>query len=794
MASPTARRSHTVSRGPGPKAYPARFDVPDEKVAWDAPFPSYEPVEFVAQSVLDNAGPDGWADGAEPPSRDELEDRGSHELTAHRQTWQFDASGRPLNPRGRTGIVNRGSLGKWGPNQAGDAIVTRMNAAGKLEFVSIKRHDADKWAIPGGMTEPNEVGRRFLSKLFAATGDEELPLRTKELLDDVFAETNEVTVYRGYVDDPRNTDHAWVETVAKWYHLEEAQAAKLPLRSGADAAVDGVRWMEISEEVEEYRDLYASHKSMVDLVLQNVAPSPSLVAAAAAATVAKRRMSLTPGSKGPLARVPTMRAPKRVDGWAPEVAEDWAARHFGMPIWYRYADGSTVQPTGSGGDLDGLYDDSVRSRDVVAARFSLNSRGGSAALAALGDTPYWREWDATGAAPPSSPVECDLTSTELLDIFDIAKPQLRLVNTVIDRLAIAERAGPRATERTISEISKLLVIDDDTFEANIDKNLRSLLPWSHTIPPIRAVIAKLNERHAGWVHDDTGSVERAPRIAAADLVSLSAKQLNDLRRIAFVLVSPEMLSARDVARHTRNLYKAAPPTVPRDPAAPIPPTAVVTVGAPGSGKSFVAHHTCLPMLAESGLGPAAESYLQIDPDYWLTSMCHNDNAMRPLVNWLNHETFLKAVRLRQHMMFDGTGKSLLNTCSRVIARLRAKGYRVHICIVLASYEQCSSNIAERFAATGRNVPAKIVKDTFDMLKHAVGVYIRQQAELCERVMIYDNEARAMELVATVCNGSGVNDALALANKYLGTELDEEPEPETTEEPPPVAAEEPPPAA
>lgn len=31
----------------------------------------------------------------------------------------------PLNPRGRTGLCGRGKLGRWGPNKAGDPIVTR---------------------------------------------------------------------------------------------------------------------------------------------------------------------------------------------------------------------------------------------------------------------------------------------------------------------------------------------------------------------------------------------------------------------------------------------------------------------------------------------------------------------------------------------------------------------------------------------------------------------------------------------------------------------------------------------
>lgn len=31
----------------------------------------------------------------------------------------------PLNPRGRTGLRGRGRLGRWGPNHAADAVLTR---------------------------------------------------------------------------------------------------------------------------------------------------------------------------------------------------------------------------------------------------------------------------------------------------------------------------------------------------------------------------------------------------------------------------------------------------------------------------------------------------------------------------------------------------------------------------------------------------------------------------------------------------------------------------------------------
>lgn len=57
--------------------------------------------------------------------------------------YQLDENGRPLNPMGRTGLRGRGTLGKWGPNHAADAIVSRM-VNGTLQFVGISRSDNGK--------------------------------------------------------------------------------------------------------------------------------------------------------------------------------------------------------------------------------------------------------------------------------------------------------------------------------------------------------------------------------------------------------------------------------------------------------------------------------------------------------------------------------------------------------------------------------------------------------------------------------------------------------------------------
>ena len=71
-------------------------------------------------------------------------------------------------------------------------------------------------------------------------------------------------VYKGYVDDPRNTDNAWIETVAVHRHCDAFLAERLCLKSGDDAA--DVKWMTIDDANPEYQNLYASHKTWVDAV------------------------------------------------------------------------------------------------------------------------------------------------------------------------------------------------------------------------------------------------------------------------------------------------------------------------------------------------------------------------------------------------------------------------------------------------------------------------------------------------------------------------------------------------
>lgn len=189
----------------------------------------------------------------------------------------------PQNPCGNTGVKGRGILGKWGPNQAADPIVTRCDPKTKvLQFVAIKRKDNGQWAIPGGMVDDGDNVSATLKKEFgeeALASTEKLKDESDEAFNARKAKIKEVTqkifkkgdiVYKGYVDDPRNTDNSWMETTAMNFHLTSDVADSFKLHPGDDAGA--VKWLTITnkdKEESEKDKLFASHfKMLSNLVLK----------------------------------------------------------------------------------------------------------------------------------------------------------------------------------------------------------------------------------------------------------------------------------------------------------------------------------------------------------------------------------------------------------------------------------------------------------------------------------------------------------------------------------------------
>ncbi|CAD5120961.1 DgyrCDS9507 [Dimorphilus gyrociliatus] len=259
-----------------------RIVVANELLDWSISYPDYNPVYFTAPGVLkDSKGVKPiWADD-EPinwtltPNWNAIDEINGHKVNriSYEKTYDFETTEGdqrvPLNPRGRRGIRGRGELGRWGPNHAADPIVTRWADREKriLEFVAIQRRDTGEWAIPGGMVDAGEVisetlKREFCEEALASleVSDEERK-QLKEKIDELFANGEEI--YKGYVDDPRNTDNAWMETEAYNFHDEEGSSfSKIELKAGDDAK--HVQWMPITSDIK----LYASHSDFVRKVAQ----------------------------------------------------------------------------------------------------------------------------------------------------------------------------------------------------------------------------------------------------------------------------------------------------------------------------------------------------------------------------------------------------------------------------------------------------------------------------------------------------------------------------------------------
>lgn len=260
--------------------------------------PEYQPTEFTSAKILLKDGlaykdPNITDDDFGKIQFNEIDRHFNCDRQSHHGTYQFFVvkgdGGRqllvPRNPVGRTGMTGRGHLGRWGCNHAADPIVTtwsrdpRTNkiridpVSGKpvLKFVGIERRDTKEWAIPGGMRDPGEVITKTLVREFAEEAldyevkyDKNDKINTKagqleEKLSRFFR--NGTQIYKGYVDDPRNTDNAWMETIACNFHDETGDLIGcLELKGGDDA--NHATWMELSKNLK----LFASHYDFLEHV------------------------------------------------------------------------------------------------------------------------------------------------------------------------------------------------------------------------------------------------------------------------------------------------------------------------------------------------------------------------------------------------------------------------------------------------------------------------------------------------------------------------------------------------
>lgn len=166
----------------------------------------------------------------------------------------------PINPYGPTGIGGRGLLGKWGPNHAADPIVITYDKIRQIyQVLVIERKDTPGvFALPGGIQDSCES--------ISTTVTRELKEETNLILD----VNTSLFIYSGYVNDPRNTDHAWLETCVYLFNINQSQREiLLNTMSAGDDAIS-IKLIDIDDSNEIYKNLYANHKQFIEMSLNYI--------------------------------------------------------------------------------------------------------------------------------------------------------------------------------------------------------------------------------------------------------------------------------------------------------------------------------------------------------------------------------------------------------------------------------------------------------------------------------------------------------------------------------------------
>ncbi len=129
-----------------------------------------------------------------------------------------------------------------------------------LQFILFQRADNKQWALPGGMVDAGQILSKRIKDLFQdyiKKNDNYIKKKLKELTEEHDVDN---ILYRGVVDDPRNTDNAWMETIVVLIFLDPS------IGDYMDKLIDGFEWKDYDYNLE----LFASHKKFVDAAVHKL--------------------------------------------------------------------------------------------------------------------------------------------------------------------------------------------------------------------------------------------------------------------------------------------------------------------------------------------------------------------------------------------------------------------------------------------------------------------------------------------------------------------------------------------
>jgi ADP-ribose pyrophosphatase len=218
---------HLRIRAERPESYPPRQRISIDEAPWMLDCDDYDPPYYVSPVVLENDRSkidNGWADP---------EDFGLvRDLPRVADAKYSDDGGKPLNPRGRTGLAGRGLLGLWGPNLSVQVLVARENPdTGKPEILLGGTESSLLLEVPKGFVLPDESTEEAVERVLSLEAGWD-PGRQEVQL-----------VSEGYTYDSRQTDNAWVETQA---FLVLPEAVPTLLTPGVE--FDEIKWRPLDAE------------------------------------------------------------------------------------------------------------------------------------------------------------------------------------------------------------------------------------------------------------------------------------------------------------------------------------------------------------------------------------------------------------------------------------------------------------------------------------------------------------------------------------------------------------------
>jgi predicted ABC-type ATPase len=162
--------------------------------------------------------------------------------------------------------------------------------------------------------------------------------------------------------------------------------------------------------------------------------------------------------------------------------------------------------------------------------------------------------------------------------------------------------------------------------------------------------------------------------------------------------------------------------------------AVLLMGASGSGKSSIINEViddpstfvhADPDMVKSAM-PAYQAGIK-QGNKNIANMVHDEskNITKSIVD--------SAITTRRNLLYDGTGGNL-QEYSRMIANLKKVGYHVKLVMTHISVNEGLKRVAERAAATGRDIPTDVVKDMYKWVPINFPVLVSQ----VDNAYLFDN--------------------------------------------------------